>query len=75
MKTLMKEDSSDADSNSFLLDDNSSIPFSVDDISRSLQHTDFTRVQEIVDIDPANALMYIQFPDLHPHRCPKCRIA
>ncbi|KAL0368540.1 UNVERIFIED_CONTAM: Myosin-6 [Sesamum calycinum] len=45
MKTLMKEDSSDADSNSFLLDDNSGIPFSVDDISRSLQHTDFTRVK------------------------------
>ncbi|KAL2242574.1 UNVERIFIED_CONTAM: Myosin-8, partial [Sesamum indicum] len=43
MKTLMKEDSGHADSNSFLLDDNSSIPFSVDDISRSLQHADFTR--------------------------------
>ncbi|XP_020547964.1 myosin-6 isoform X2 [Sesamum indicum] len=45
MKTLMKEDSGHADSNSFLLDDNSSIPFSVDDISRSLQHADFTRVK------------------------------
>ncbi|KAJ7558148.1 hypothetical protein O6H91_04G026500 [Diphasiastrum complanatum] len=37
MRVLMTEDSNNAVSNSFLLDDDSSIPFSVDDISRSVQ--------------------------------------
>ncbi|KAJ7535365.1 hypothetical protein O6H91_12G030000 [Diphasiastrum complanatum] len=37
MRVLMTEDSNNAVSNSFLLDDDSSIPFSVDDISKSVQ--------------------------------------
>lgn len=37
MRVLMTEDSNNAVSNSFLLDDDSSIPFSVDDISKSIQ--------------------------------------
>ncbi|KAG8372794.1 hypothetical protein BUALT_Bualt12G0104000 [Buddleja alternifolia] len=45
MKALMTEDFSDADSNSFLLDDNPSILFSVDDINSSLRESDFTGVK------------------------------
>ncbi|KAG7988681.1 hypothetical protein I3843_03G199800 [Carya illinoinensis] len=46
MRVMMTEDSSNAVSSSFLLDDDSSIPFSVDDISKSIQQVD------IADIDP-----------------------
>ncbi|XP_058085989.1 myosin-11 [Magnolia sinica] len=46
MRVLMTEDSNNAVSNSFLLDDDSSIPFSVDDISKSMEKID------IADIDP-----------------------
>ncbi|TXG63926.1 hypothetical protein EZV62_010920 [Acer yangbiense] len=51
MRILMTEDSNDAASNSFLLDDNSSIPFSVDDLSNSLQEKDF------MDVKPAEELL------------------
>ncbi|KAK2648827.1 hypothetical protein Ddye_016316 [Dipteronia dyeriana] len=51
MRVLMTEDSNDAASNSFLLDDNSSIPFSVDDLSNSLQEKDF------MDVKPAEELL------------------
>ncbi|XP_021806038.1 myosin-6-like [Prunus avium] len=51
MRVLMTEDSNNAVSNSFLLDDNSSIPFSVDDLSTSLQERDFT------DVKPADELL------------------
>ncbi|KAK9281631.1 hypothetical protein L1049_004534 [Liquidambar formosana] len=46
MRVLMTEDSNNAVSSSFLLDDDSSIPFSVDDISKSMEQI------EIADIDP-----------------------
>ncbi|WCJ42738.1 Myosin-17 [Euphorbia peplus] len=46
MRVLMTEDSNNAVSSSFLLDDDSSIPFTVDDISKSMQQVD------IGDIDP-----------------------
>nr|DAD49059.1 TPA_asm: hypothetical protein HUJ06_018996 [Nelumbo nucifera] len=46
IRVLMTEDSNNAISSSFLLDDDSSIPFSVDDISKSMQQIDIT------DIDP-----------------------
>ncbi|KAK6941316.1 Myosin, N-terminal, SH3-like [Dillenia turbinata] len=46
MRVMMTEDSNNAVSSSFLLDDDSSIPFSVDDISKSMQQVD------ISDIDP-----------------------
>ncbi|XP_062155065.1 myosin-17-like [Alnus glutinosa] len=47
MRIMMTEDSNNAASSSFLLDDDdSSIPFSVDDISKSMQQI------EIADIDP-----------------------
>ncbi|XP_044493143.1 myosin-6-like [Mangifera indica] len=51
MRVLMTEDSNDATSNSFLLDDNSSIPFSVDDLSNSMQEKDF------MDVKPAEELL------------------
>ncbi|XP_062018762.1 myosin-6 [Rosa rugosa] len=51
MRILMTEDSNNAVSNSFLLDDNSSIPFSVEDLSTSLQEKDFT------DVKPADELL------------------
>ncbi|XP_021901980.1 myosin-17-like [Carica papaya] len=46
MRVIMTEDSNNAVSSSFLLDDDSSIPFSVDDISKSMQKVD------IADVDP-----------------------
>ncbi|KAM7252457.1 hypothetical protein ACFE04_024340 [Oxalis oulophora] len=46
MRVLMIEDSNDAVSNSFLLDDDSSIPFSVDDLSKSMEQIN------IADIEP-----------------------
>ncbi|KAH7572097.1 hypothetical protein JRO89_XS04G0200500 [Xanthoceras sorbifolium] len=46
MRLLMTEDSNNAVSSSFLLDDDSSIPFTVDDISKSLQQVD------IADVEP-----------------------
>ncbi|XP_027118946.1 myosin-8-like [Coffea arabica] len=45
MKILMTEDSNEADTSSFLLDDDSSIPFSVDDITHDLKGVDFTGVK------------------------------
>ncbi|KAJ9169698.1 hypothetical protein P3X46_017860 [Hevea brasiliensis] len=51
MRVLMTEDSNDAVSSSFLLDDNSGIPFSIDDLSNSLQEKDF------MDVDPAEELL------------------
>lgn len=46
MRVMMTEESGNAVSSSFLLDDDSSIPFSVDDVSKSMQQVD------IADIDP-----------------------
>ncbi|KAF3946059.1 hypothetical protein CMV_027634, partial [Castanea mollissima] len=46
MRIMMTEDSNNAVSSSFLLDDDSSIPFTVDDISKSMKHI------EVPDIDP-----------------------
>ncbi|XP_031488520.1 myosin-17-like [Nymphaea colorata] len=46
MRILMTEDSNSPVSSSFLLDDDSSIPFSVDEISKSMQQID------ISDVDP-----------------------
>ncbi|XP_058105594.1 myosin-9-like isoform X2 [Magnolia sinica] len=45
MRVLMTEDSNDAVSTSFLLDDDSSIPFSVDDISKSIDKIDISRAE------------------------------
>lgn len=45
MRVLMTEDSNNALSNSFLLDDDSSIPFSVDDISKSMNQIDLSEIE------------------------------
>uniref|UniRef100_A0A803LAF0 Myosin-6-like n=1 Tax=Chenopodium quinoa TaxID=63459 RepID=A0A803LAF0_CHEQI len=60
MRVLMTEDSNSANSNSFLLDDSSSIPFSVDDISGSMHSKEF------VDVRPAEELLEnLEFQFLH----------
>ncbi|GFS43442.1 myosin family protein with Dil [Actinidia rufa] len=45
MRVMMTEDSNNAISSSFLLDDDSSIPFSVDDISKSTQQVEVTEIE------------------------------
>ncbi|XP_020079685.1 myosin-6-like isoform X1 [Ananas comosus] len=60
MRVLMTEDSNNADSNSFLLDDNSSIPFSVDDISSSLQEKDFSEVKPAEELLANPAFHFLQ---------------
>ncbi|PRQ41761.1 putative Dilute domain-containing protein [Rosa chinensis] len=45
MRVLMTEDSKNAVSNSFLLDDDSSIPFSVDDLSKSMEQIDISDIE------------------------------
>ncbi|XXG90609.1 hypothetical protein AAC387_Pa12g2336 [Persea americana] len=57
MRILMTEESNTAVSDAFLLEDNSSIPFSVDDLSNSLQEKDFS------DVKTANEL--IDYPAFH----------
>ncbi|KAH6818341.1 myosin family protein with Dil [Perilla frutescens var. frutescens] len=46
MRVMMTEDSNNAVSSSFLLDDDSSIPFSVDDLSKSMPTV------EVADVEP-----------------------
>ncbi|KAK4385486.1 Myosin-11 [Sesamum angolense] len=50
MRVLMTEDSNNAVSNSFLLDDDSSIPFSVDEISKSMEQIDISDVEPPAEI-------------------------
>ncbi|WCJ43843.1 Myosin-11 [Euphorbia peplus] len=45
MRVLMTEDSNNAVSSSFLLDDDSSIPFSVDDLSKSMEQIDINDIE------------------------------
>ncbi|KAK4363628.1 hypothetical protein RND71_018869 [Anisodus tanguticus] len=45
MRVLMTEDSNNAVSNSFLLDDDSSIPFSIDDLSKSMDQIDIADIE------------------------------
>ncbi|KAH0931813.1 hypothetical protein HID58_008930 [Brassica napus] len=51
MRVMMTEDSNNAVSSSFLLDDDSSIPFTVEDISKSMQQVD------VNDIEPPPQLI------------------
>ncbi|KAG9136116.1 hypothetical protein Leryth_003734 [Lithospermum erythrorhizon] len=50
MKVQITEDTPEADTNSFLLDDDSMIPFSVDDISNSIKQMDFTGVKPAAEL-------------------------
>lgn len=51
MKILMTEENNNCASNAYLLDDNSSIPFSVDEIFNSIDAKDF------IDVKPAEELL------------------
>lgn len=60
MKILMTEDSDDSDNNSFLLDDNSSIPFSVDEINSSVKEKDFSDVKPPAELVENPAFEFLQ---------------
>ncbi|KAL5538472.1 hypothetical protein UlMin_045759 [Ulmus minor] len=59
MRILMTEDSNNAVSNSFLLDDNSSIPFSVEDLSTTLHEKDFSDVQPAEELVEQPAFQFL----------------
>ncbi|XP_074590119.1 myosin-6-like isoform X1 [Curcuma longa] len=60
MQVLMAEDSNTAESSSFLLNDNSSIPFSVDDLSSTLQAKDFSDVRSAEGLSQNPAFQFLQ---------------
>ncbi|XP_048336630.2 myosin-6 isoform X1 [Ziziphus jujuba] len=60
MRVLMTEDSNNAVSNSFLLDDNSSIPFSVDDLSTAMQEKEFSDVKPADELIEHPAFQFLQ---------------
>ncbi|KAH9681455.1 Myosin2 [Citrus sinensis] len=60
MKILMTDDSNEDDSNSFLLDDNSSIPFSVDDLSSTFQEKDFSDVKPAAELLENPAFQFLE---------------
>ncbi|KAK1266822.1 hypothetical protein QJS04_geneDACA000156 [Acorus gramineus] len=60
MTTLMTEDSNNATSNAYLLEDNSSIPFSVDDISSSLHDKEFSDVRPAEELLKNPAFQFLQ---------------
>ncbi|XP_076944554.1 myosin-6-like [Bidens hawaiensis] len=59
MGIIMTEESNNAATNSFLLDDSSSIPFSVDDLSSSMQVKDFTDVKLAVELAENPAFQFL----------------
>lgn len=60
MRILMTEDSNTAVSDSFLLDDNSSIPFSADDLLSSLQEKEFVDVKPAAELLENPAFQFLQ---------------
>ncbi|KAI4326405.1 hypothetical protein MLD38_031725 [Melastoma candidum] len=62
MKVLMMEDSDDSSNSSFLLDDISSIPFSVDELSNALQEKDFDGVKPSEELLENPAFHFLQEP-------------
>lgn len=61
MKILMTDDSSNDDSRSFLLDEDSSIPFSLDEISSSLQEKEFSDVKPASELLENPAFEFLQY--------------
>lgn len=59
MRVLMTEDSNDAESSSFLLDDDSGIPFSVNDLSNSIQEKDFVDVKAAEELFENPAFQFL----------------
>nr|CAD1818986.1 unnamed protein product [Ananas comosus var. bracteatus] len=60
MRTSMTEESNDADSSSFLLDDDLSIPFSIDEISSSIQEKDLSDVDRPKELLENPAFHFLQ---------------
>ncbi|KAM7466320.1 hypothetical protein LguiB_013882 [Lonicera macranthoides] len=62
MKVLMTEDSNEADSNSFLLDDSStaSMPFSLEDSCDSIKDKDFSEVKAAAELLENPAFQFLQ---------------
>ncbi|KAI3739489.1 hypothetical protein L2E82_29895 [Cichorium intybus] len=56
MRIRMTEDSNNASSSSFLLEDGFSVPLVVDDLFTSLQVEDFEGVEDIVDLEKCGAI-------------------
>nr|DAD36922.1 TPA_asm: hypothetical protein HUJ06_007563 [Nelumbo nucifera] len=60
MKEMMTEDNNNDVSNSFLLDENSSIPFSVEEISSSMQEKEFAYVKPAAVLLENPAFQFLQ---------------
>ncbi|XP_038902014.1 myosin-6-like isoform X2 [Benincasa hispida] len=60
MKVMMTEDSNDDDNSAFLLDDNSSTPFSVDDVFTSLQEKNFQDIKPPPELLEDPAFQFLQ---------------
>ncbi|EHA8589917.1 myosin-17 [Cocos nucifera] len=60
LRILMTEDSNNAVSGAFLLDDDSSIPFSVDDISSSVQDKSFSDIKPPKELIKSPAFQFLQ---------------
>ncbi|CAL9227216.1 unnamed protein product [Arabidopsis halleri] len=59
MRVLMTEDSNDADSSAFLLDEDSSIPFSADDLSSSMLEKDFAEMKPAEELEENPAFSFL----------------
>ncbi|CAA7050109.1 unnamed protein product [Microthlaspi erraticum] len=59
MRVIMTEDSNNADSSAFLLDDDSSIPFKSDDLASSMQDTDFAEMKPAEELEENPAFSFL----------------
>jgi myosin-5 len=59
MRVLMTEDSNNADSSAFLLDEDSSIPFSADDLSSSMKEKDFAEMKPAEELEENPAFSFL----------------
>ncbi|CAG7886841.1 unnamed protein product [Brassica rapa] len=59
MRVLMIEDSNDADSSAFLLDEDSSIPFTTEDLSSSMQDKDFAEMKPAEELEENPAFSFL----------------
>ncbi|XP_058095055.1 myosin-8-like isoform X3 [Magnolia sinica] len=60
MRMLMTEDANTVEGNTLILDDNTSIPFSVDELSTSLQEKDFSDVKPAAELLENPAFQFLQ---------------
>ncbi|XP_024005209.1 myosin-14 isoform X2 [Eutrema salsugineum] len=59
MRVLMTEDSNNADSSAFLLDEDSSIPFTTEDLSSSMQDKDFAEMKPAEELEENPAFSFL----------------